>query len=318
MTKKFTLTIGADPEFFVVDAKKRVVSAHTFCTGTKDMPMPVAHGCSVQVDGLALEIGIPACSTNYEFNAAVQRAIAGVRKMVPKDFDFSFSPTVYFDKEYYDKEVPAEAKVLGCNPDRDAYKDGDFNPVPDIITTPKGVMRTGAGHLHFGWTNGADVNNPDHIQDCIQLVKNLDVVFGVVSPFWDKDEERRKMYGRPGAFRVKPYGCEYRTLSNAWLGVPSLYSPIFSLAMWTFNATAHPDGYKAIDAFRDIKDLDTYEVIATRQIKYLSAFRNYERSLNRVVPECLNVPSVIDGVTAVYLPKLMLSNETPRRTTNDW
>jgi hypothetical protein len=52
---------------------------------------------------------------------------------------------------------------------------------------------------------------------CITLVKQLDAYLGIPSLEWDKDTLRRRLYGKAGAFRPKPYGVEYRTLSNAWL-----------------------------------------------------------------------------------------------------
>jgi hypothetical protein len=52
---------------------------------------------------------------------------------------------------------------------------------------------------------------------CSVLVKQLDCFLGLPSLLWDGDTARRKMYGAAGAFRPKPYGVEYRVLSNAWL-----------------------------------------------------------------------------------------------------
>jgi hypothetical protein len=33
----------------------------------------------------------------------------------------------------------------------------------------------------------------------------------------DKGEERKQLYGKAGACRIKSYGPEYRTLSNFWI-----------------------------------------------------------------------------------------------------
>lgn len=234
---KYPLTIGCDPEFFLTDVNtKKPISPHSFIQGTKEKPLALQGG-SVQVDGLALEIGINPAATPGIFTRNIKEVLEQTRQLIPKDYNFNYSPAVFFDKEYYDKSVPPEAKVLGCTPDRDAYKNGAFNPCPTVYSDKRGVMRTGAGHLHFGWGKDFDVLEPSHIYDCILLVKNLDTIFENLSKLWDKDTERRKMYGKPGCFRVKPYGCEYRSLSNAWLENPKLYPFIFDLAVLGFVAT---------------------------------------------------------------------------------
>jgi hypothetical protein len=57
----------------------------------------------------------------------------------------------------------------------------------------------------------------------------LDLRLAVPSLIWDKDKKRRLLYGKAGCFRPKPYGMEYRTLSNAWLNpaIPHVRKFIF-------------------------------------------------------------------------------------------
>lgn len=72
--------------------------------------------------------------------------------------------------------------------------------------------------------------HPDvHFKDCRQLVAILDQVILPFEHLWDKDVLRRKLYGKPGAFRPKAYGCEYRVLSNAWVDKPKVAAWLFDV-----------------------------------------------------------------------------------------
>ena len=48
-------------------------------------------------------------------------------------------------------------------------------------------------------------------------MKQLDWYLGAWSLKMDPDPTRRLLYGKAGACRYKPYGVEYRVLSNFWL-----------------------------------------------------------------------------------------------------
>jgi len=79
--------------------------------------------------------------------------------------------------------------------------------------------RTAAGHIHIGWLDDVLQNPEDaaHMTTCARIVQQLDFYLGLPSLFYDMDTERRNLYGRAGSFRPKPYGVEYRVLSNQWL-----------------------------------------------------------------------------------------------------
>ena len=55
------------------------------------------------------------------------------------------------------------------------------------------------------------------------------------SRYWDFDKQRVVSYGRPGGCRIKTYGVEYRTLSNAWLNDPELVKFVYSQTITAVN-----------------------------------------------------------------------------------
>ena len=219
--------IGADPEFFLKEKRtRRNISAHGLVPGTKDKPHKLRYG-AIQLDGTAVEFNIAPAKNSTQFIAHVNTVLDQIRKLIPEKYDFNFSPTVKYGPKYFDS-IPDDCKELGCNPDHDAYKDGALNPIPEQV----GTLRTGAGHIHIGFTKDANVKDPSHMVDCIWITRNFDALIKPIEYLWDKDNLRRSMYGKHGAFRPKPYGVEYRALSNAWVRHPELYDFIYHTAKY--------------------------------------------------------------------------------------
>lgn len=218
--------IGCDPELFLIDTETgKFVSAHGMIPGTKHEPHAVEYG-AVQVDGMALEFNIDPVDNIKDWRRNINSVLGQLRGMVDKRYEFAFVPVANFGKEYIESQ-PDEAKMLGCDPDFNAWKDGEANVKPD------GSMgiRTASGHIHIGWTEGQDISHPEHISACHMLVKQLDYFLGLPSVLWDKDRTRRTMYGDFGCYRPKHYGVEYRTMSNAWLADKDLRTYVFNNAM---------------------------------------------------------------------------------------
>ncbi len=206
---ELNLQVGADPEVF---ASRRGVlcSAYGMVKGDKDNPYPVKDG-AIQVDGMALEFNIDPAQSEEDFVEKITSVMKQLVGQLPNGVTLSVIPTANFGKEYIDKQ-PEQAKELGCSSDLNAYT-GKDNPKPDAEVP----FRTAAGHVHIGWTENQDIDNPDYINVCCELTKVLDLYLGVPSLLLDSDAKRRELYGKAGALRVKPYGLEYRVLSNFWL-----------------------------------------------------------------------------------------------------
>ena len=218
------IKIGADPELFVREKSSgRLVSAHDLLPGTKIKPHKVTYG-AVQVDGVAAEFNIQPCQTAGDFYSVIQQVTGQLQSILGEKYELVTSPVGVFNPEYF-KALPKEVTELGCNPDWNAWT-GQVNPKPDGDST---TMRTASGHVHIGWTDDADVTSQSHFDDCRLVARQMDYYLGIASLLWDPDNRRRSMYGKAGCFRVKPYGAEYRTMSNMWL----TSAPI---TKWVFNA----------------------------------------------------------------------------------
>ena len=237
MTEEFKLTVGADPEFFLeLDGKP--VSAHTMVPGTKDKPHKLKHG-AVQLDGMAVEFNIDPASTAEEFSHNIHEVLKQIRQMIPVQYKFSFKPSVFFEP-YYFEQVPEQHKELGCNPDFNAYTEL-MNPAPDTSAYP--TMRTGAGHIHIGWTKGMDKKDYDHLRSCRAMIKRIDNYYQHYAPLFDSDKTRQNLYGKNGCFRPTTYGVEYRTPSNAWVQYPKLYPWMFDFTKACYDSLVSGSSY---------------------------------------------------------------------------
>lgn len=219
------ILVGADPEVFMKRTERKTfTSAHGVIPGTKENPHRVKNG-AVQVDGMALEFNIDPAKNRKEFIHNLNSVMGQLGGMV-EGYDLHAVPTARFMRKHIAAQ-PKEALELGCEPDYNAWDDGKANPRPDAKDLN---FRTGAGHVHIGWGEGYDVNDPNHIEACIMATKQLDYYLGLGSLLYDTDDKRRQLYGKAGAFRPKPYGVEYRVLSNAWLQSDELMGWVYEQA----------------------------------------------------------------------------------------
>lgn len=207
-------TFGADPEVFT-SKNNEFFPVFDILPGSKENPYRVENGY-VQPDGLAAEFNIDPVETPEMFEQRINQVSDILKNMVGSDF--MKSCTVDFSEEEI-MAYPFHVTRLGCDRDWNAYT-GTFNPRPNANLP----MRTAGGHLHIGGFGQKKYREKSYIDTCASLTKHLDATIGVYSLLWDEDTRRREMYGRAGAFRPKPYGVEYRTLSNAWLFKPGLPS----------------------------------------------------------------------------------------------
>lgn len=117
-----------------------------------------------------------------------------------------------------------------CDPDYNAWTE-EQNPKPEGAATN---LRSAGFHIHIGY----DGNNTD---TSLKIIKHLDMYLGVPSVLADPDVERRKLYGKAGAFRLQPWGVEYRVLSSYMMSSPVFLRNIFrtTVAVTNFVLAKH-------------------------------------------------------------------------------
>lgn len=235
---------GCDPECFIKNTETgEYVTAEGVIPGTKIDPHKVKFG-AVQVDGMAAEFNIDPAENFSDFNRNIAAVISQLEKMLPEHHVLDFVPAVTFREEEFNS-APDKAKELGCSPDFNAWT-GEVNPPPADPDNP--FLRTASGHLHIGWSDHEDVCDPQHLLNCNDLVRQFDWYLGGWSVKEDSDPTRRRLYGKAGACRYKPYGVEYRVLSNFWVNNRERRLAIWNrmqLAIAAMSKTFLPDSAPA-------------------------------------------------------------------------
>jgi hypothetical protein len=219
--------VGSDPEVFL-SRNGEPVSAYGLVPGTKDKPFPVDQG-AVQLDGMAAEFNIAPAANKEEFLYNLSIVMRQLQ-MMTDGYNFHPTPVAMFTDQVMN-QTPDECKRLGCTPDYTAYG-GYQNPQPFA----DGNMRTAGGHIHIGGFHTNNEHSDEHMQSMCRLIRLMDKYVGVPSLLWDKEDRRRELYGKAGAFRPKKFGVEYRTLSNAWVLNPKLSEFVYDATLQAVDA----------------------------------------------------------------------------------
>lgn len=199
------ILVGSDPELFITSINGDLISSCGLIGGTKENPRPIDKaGCAVQEDNVAVEFNIPPAKTREEFTESLNYVLDYLSDFLhKKDLVLSCSASAVFPK---DQLKDPRALVFGCDPDYNAWT-GKENPKPNAKNA---ALRSCGGHVHVGF----DKPSKETVDT---LMQTLDLFLGVPSVLYDEDTARRQLYGKAGSFRYKPYGGEYRTLSNWWV-----------------------------------------------------------------------------------------------------
>lgn len=246
MVKKFVpFKLGCDPELFLADYEGKLRASCGLIGGTKEAPQPIPQlgdGYAVQEDNVAIEFNIPPAGSMREFVSSVARIMKVLGDGVNTGLNFHIVDisAAEFPKE--ELESPA-AQAFGCDPDYDAWT-GEQNPKPKAKSE---LLRSAGGHIHIGYDKRA--------VEPRRVIKCLDMTQGVTSILMDHNgEKRRELYGKRGCYREKPYGVEYRTLSNFWV-----FNPKYT--EWAWKTAAQAMDWAANDFNIDSYDKDIANAI---------------------------------------------------------
>jgi hypothetical protein len=257
MRKIKNITIGADPELFIINTSTGdVVSAIGLLPGKKDKPYKkgMPKGFGVEIDGILGEFNIPPCTSKEEYVDSIKYMknwIKNYIKNIDPNLDICCKATMLVPE---DQLLNPLANEIGCDPDFNAYT-MDKNPKPEGYSN---CLRVAGDHIHIGYTK------PDPEISCM-LMKYMDLACGIPSVLYDDDIYRRTLYGQAGSFRLPDYGLEARTLSSFMLNddlLPKVWD-------WTMKAIElYNDGYPLPDGNLVQKCINTSnQVLAKHLIK---------------------------------------------------
>lgn len=234
------LTIGSDPEFFVLDPKGKPFPATLFAKGTKDKPIPIkslGKGFFEQRDNLSFEGNIPPCTTKEEFITNMHKLRnCFMQKVQSKGYSLSPNGVDYFADRYLNT---AEGMEFGCSKVISAW---DSIPTyynhraTPVLTNCK--FRVAGFHIHIG--HDSTIQDLKKEQIDLLIARLFDLFLSIPAQIIKPEPERIKTYGMWGMIRVKRYGVECRTLSSyftqeKWL--PWVWDQLMKIELFINTAT---------------------------------------------------------------------------------
>lgn len=223
-------SFGSDPEFMLVDKNGKYVSAIKVLPGDKHTPVEIGE-YRFYWDNVLAECSIKPGYSKEEVIENFRTCFKHYSKLVKP-----YKLKVQASKTFPAKQMrDTGAKTAGCDPEFCSYTILKRRPPAGIIEET--YFRTCGGHIHLGDMTGCVVSDDEQT---LILIRLLDLFLGIPSLYMDIDKTsaaRRKLYGKAGRVRYKPYGIEYRSLGNFWLASPKLVSFVYDVCDFVINFT---------------------------------------------------------------------------------
>lgn len=136
MQKINSITIGADPEVFLVNQNDKIISSIPHIPGTKEEPFPVSNfGHAIQTDNILAEFCVPPVSLDdakgmYDnINFCLQQ-INNQPSVQEAELKTSIQAASIIEEDQLEDPL---AKVFGCDPSYNAWKKGRQNTKPKSL-----------------------------------------------------------------------------------------------------------------------------------------------------------------------------------------
>lgn len=202
--------IGADPELFLINKNKnKIISAIGIIPGEKHntyKPETLPDGFGLQIDNILAEFNIPPITTEQELLENINIMKNYIQEYIARidpALDIHCAASAIIDNDQLNHP---SALLFGCDPDFNVYT----RTINEKPTTVNPNLRSAGCHFHIGYLNPTLELN-------FKIIQYLDTFLGIPSLLYDNDMFRRELYGKAGAFRMQPWGVEYRTLSGIFI-----------------------------------------------------------------------------------------------------
>jgi len=215
------LMFGTDAEFFLEDKQGNIVPASKYIPGLKFKPHLLDNGVC-HPDGLSLEVGCPPASTPEGMLTNLFAVMSEVKAKFLDPNGLVISKQMEANSSHVEGTTKTDLE-FGCGSEYDAYSRSMFKR-SDRDTSQ--TLRYSGFHIHIGYTKDQEDNFFTYT-DAGRLVKVLDQL--VEKYGLGTTDRRARQYGGRGAFRVKPYGIEYRCMDCSVITVPSKFDALLKM-----------------------------------------------------------------------------------------
>lgn len=223
------MQIGADIEEFVLNSAGQYIASTGLIGGSKTKPLLVPRG-NLQEDNVTAEYAIEPAGTEDAFIASLRTVRASMQERLSIRGNVLGTGVVHkFDTTYLNS-IGAPVLISGCDPEFDAWS-GQEMPRPDMSSG----LRSCGGHVHFDASTDA----------ATFAARMMDYRLGLWSLQYDQ-APRRTLYGKAGAWRPKPYGGEYRVLSNFWALDEQLAREVYRRTVWSVENESRVEEFMQI------------------------------------------------------------------------